>query len=237
MPPKPSQKEATRATILRAAAGLFRRDGYHATGVDAVMAAAGLTAGGFYAHFRSKADLLANVLASGKDLPMWRGLETSGLAGADWLRAMIDGYLSATHRDGPAEGCLLPALAAEVGRGDPATRAAFEANVRGIAGRVGRELRAAGAAAAPAAAPAVDVSDEPSEAADAPDAALVWVAIGVGAQVLARGVGDEALSNRILAAARDHLESAFVAPAVVAVPSRTRGARPRTSKGRSRKRG
>ncbi|MGD0042295.1 MAG: helix-turn-helix domain-containing protein, partial [Isosphaeraceae bacterium] len=47
-------REQTRAKILRAACRVFRRQGYHAAGVDKVMEEAGLTAGGFYAHFASK---------------------------------------------------------------------------------------------------------------------------------------------------------------------------------------
>ena len=56
------QKEKTHERILAAAADLFRRNGFAATGVDAVMANAGLTAGGFYSHFRSKEDLLSKVI-------------------------------------------------------------------------------------------------------------------------------------------------------------------------------
>ena len=56
------QKEKTRSRIVRAAGKVFRRQGYHAAGVDKVMAEAGLTAGGFYAHFDSKQALLAEAI-------------------------------------------------------------------------------------------------------------------------------------------------------------------------------
>ena len=63
MPLSAEHKERTRARILAAAGRVFRRQGYAATAVDAVMAEAGLTPGGFYAHFPSKEALFAEVLA------------------------------------------------------------------------------------------------------------------------------------------------------------------------------
>lgn len=79
-------KERTRARIVRAAARVFRREGYHAAGLDKVMEEAGLTAGGFYAHFGSKEALLAEVLrpaAAGAGVPLDKELEgTAGRAGS-----------------------------------------------------------------------------------------------------------------------------------------------------------
>jgi len=62
MPLSKGHKEKTRTTILTAAADLFREHGFDGVGIDDIMAKAGLTRGGFYAHFKSKADLFANVL-------------------------------------------------------------------------------------------------------------------------------------------------------------------------------
>ncbi|MDB5295376.1 MAG: yxaF [Phycisphaerales bacterium] len=205
------RKEQTREAILRAASTLFRRDGYHATGVDKVMAAVGLTAGGFYAHFRSKSDLLAAVLGrGGRDVPMFAAADAAGLDGVDWVRTLADQYLSPAHRDGPATGCLIPALGPEVGRADPAARAAFEAALRGLVRRVVDGL-------------AVADSDRASSN------ALAIIAMAVGAQVLARGVADEALSDQILAAARGHLETLIGPghPTRDAPPPGRQGQRPR----------
>ncbi len=108
----PDHKEKTRARILESAATAFRRQGYHATGVDKVMEQAGLTAGGFYAHFPSKDALLAEALehyaahASGK---LEVGLEDA--SELERARAIVDRYLTASHRGHPERGCPIPSLA------------------------------------------------------------------------------------------------------------------------------
>jgi len=168
-------KTRTRTRILETAARLFRRKGYTATGVDAVMAAAGLTAGGFYAHFRSKQAMLAEAL----DLAFQQSIDRarSRLAsshGADWIRGFITFYLSKEHRDAPERGCPMPALASEVARLNPACRAVFEK-------RLQERLAAIEAhAGAPA------------------RSAIPGVALSVGALVLARAVSNRDLSDRIL---------------------------------------
>src|SRR3954453_16208649 len=97
------QKQATRQRILEAAGRRFKEDGIDGAGVAAVMADAGLTNGAFYAQFKSKEDLVANVLAD--QLRAQResfGVGPSGRAG---LETFIRGYLSPEHRDECAEGC------------------------------------------------------------------------------------------------------------------------------------
>src|SRR5215831_14851129 len=113
----PDHKRRTGERIRAAAAALFRKRGYAATGVDAVMASANLTAGAFYAHFPSKESLLAAALdaafcQSGSHWPARLG----GLRGRAWMRAFASFFLSREHRDAPEGGCPMPALAAEVGR-------------------------------------------------------------------------------------------------------------------------
>src|SRR3954466_10350039 len=105
-------KQATRQRILEAAGRRFKRDGIDGAGLATVMADAGLTNGAFYAHFSSKEDLVANVLA--KQLRAQRrslDAEPSDRAG---LEPFVRSYLSAEHRDQLAEGCPSAAMLDEI---------------------------------------------------------------------------------------------------------------------------
>ena len=108
----------TRERILDAASQAFRETGFAATGIDAVMARAGLTHGGFYAHFTSKADLLqATISATAENLARNQVFaQVAHLRGRELLTASIDTYLSRWHRDHPELGCSLPTLGAELPR-------------------------------------------------------------------------------------------------------------------------
>lgn len=177
-------KEATRGRIIQAAARSFRSRGYRAAGVDHVMDAAGLTAGGFYAHFKSKQALLAETL--GLSLAQARAQLFSGLddlEGADWLRAVVGRYLSRSHRDHPDSGCSLPALAGEIAREGRAPRTALQDYLQQLVADL-----------APRAPKAPGLESE--------DRVLATVALLSGALMLARAVPDEQLSDRILRAAR-----------------------------------
>src|SRR4029079_9741489 len=93
-----------------------------------------LTAGGLYAHFSSKQALLAEMLAvtlGQTREQLLAGLE--GLDGPEWLRAVVGRYLSRSHRDRPAAGCALPALAADVARAGAAPRRALQAYLQQLA--------------------------------------------------------------------------------------------------------
>src|SRR3954469_5147663 len=116
-------KQATRQRILEAAGRRFKRDGIDGAGVAAVMSDAGLTNGAFYAHFNSKEDLVANVLAD--QLRAQRQdfeAEPSGRAG---LEAFIRAYLSPQHRDQYADGCPSAALLDEIARRPADTKQVF----------------------------------------------------------------------------------------------------------------
>jgi TetR/AcrR family transcriptional repressor of nem operon len=121
------QKEETRQRILRVAAKMFRESGYDGIGVDGIMKEAGLTAGGFYAHFASKEALFAEAMSSalepGRRLPARTG---AAPAGADALDVLVRGYLSRSHRDSVGEGCPLPALTPDIARKSDATRESYE---------------------------------------------------------------------------------------------------------------
>ena len=178
-----SHRKQTRERILGAAADLFRRDGIDATGVDAVMAAAGLTAGGFYSHFRSKEALVAEAVdaAAARARERWYG-QVDHLTGRAWAKALIALYLSESHRDDRSQGCILPGLSVDVSRSSRPTRRHFEARLRGLLAHF--EARLEGAL--------------PAERADIVGA----VALSVGGIVLSRAVLDRALSAEILAASR-----------------------------------
>ncbi|MCG8403771.1 MAG: TetR/AcrR family transcriptional regulator [Phycisphaerales bacterium] len=122
----PQHKEETRERILRAAARQFRERGFAETGVASVMKEAELTHGGFYAHFQSKDDLIAEVIHSGFDQVSDRfESRFDHLSGIDWLRVWVERYLSDSHRDKTGEGCPFPALAPEIARSGPVARTAF----------------------------------------------------------------------------------------------------------------
>lgn len=113
-----AQAQANRAHIVETASSLFRQRGYDGVGVAELMAAAGFTHGGFYKHFGSKADLMAEAAACGLSQNA-SGTEGGGVA--DYLRQ----YLSREHRDNPASGCTLAALASDAARQPDAVKAVF----------------------------------------------------------------------------------------------------------------
>src|SRR2546428_5812587 len=92
-----AQAQANRARIVETASTLFRERGYDGVGVADLMAAAGFTHGGFYKHFRSKADLMAEAAASGFSQSI------ANLAGIDGA-VFVKGYLSRKHRDALGHG-------------------------------------------------------------------------------------------------------------------------------------
>jgi TetR/AcrR family transcriptional regulator, transcriptional repressor for nem operon len=109
------QKEQTRALILGSASRLLRERGIGGANVADVMKGAGLTVGGFYAHFGSKKALVDETLRNA--LRETRAKLRSGLEGKsplERIEAVLARYLSAAHRDEPSEGCPLPAVASEI---------------------------------------------------------------------------------------------------------------------------
>lgn len=115
---KKIQRLESKARILNVASRLFKKNGYSATGIDQIMDEAGLTAGGFYAHFRSKTDLLEQTIEHSMKHSrqlLTRGLEQ--LSSAEKNKVIMDRYVSISHRDLPEKGCILPALASEIYRG------------------------------------------------------------------------------------------------------------------------
>ena len=134
MPLSKQHKAQTRNTIVGSAGRVFRRKGYHAAGIDTLMGEAGLTRGGFYAHFASKSELFAAVMAG--DYWLTRALtardaETPELWRAQTL-ALLSDYLNPAHMDEVARGCNFAALTADASRGDAAVREAYRLAFDGL---------------------------------------------------------------------------------------------------------
>ena len=92
-----AHKQATRHRILETAGRLFKQHGIDGTGIATLMAEAGLTNGAFYAHFRSKDELVAAVIA--EELRAQADAFTCLAPGAEGMAALVRSYLSARHRD------------------------------------------------------------------------------------------------------------------------------------------
>src|SRR5437773_5466359 len=107
----PTRKEATHERIVEAAARAIRRSGYDGTGVADIMKEAGLTHGGFYAHFDSREDMLAEAAdhAGAEAVAMATSVAASAPTG-DALHAMLRSYLSKEHIEGRESGCPIAAL-------------------------------------------------------------------------------------------------------------------------------
>ena len=172
------QKQATRQRILEAAGRRFKQDGIDGAGVAAVMSDAGLTNGAFYAHFKSKEDLVANVLAD-QLRTQRQGFDglPSDRAG---LEAMVRLYLSPQHRDQCADGCPSAALLDEIARRPAATRQVFTDELMGVIEDIASRL-------------------DPTDAEAARTDALTVFGLMVGTLQLARALTDRDLSDQLLA--------------------------------------
>jgi TetR/AcrR family transcriptional regulator, transcriptional repressor for nem operon len=116
-------KQATRRRIIETAGRRLKRDGIDGSGVATLMADAGLTNGAFYAHFASKEDLVAAAVAG--QLREQRESLSAVAPGRAGVEQYVRAYLSAGHRDNPADGCPSAALLDEIGRCADATRRAY----------------------------------------------------------------------------------------------------------------
>ena len=118
-------KQGTRERLLATTGALVKKKGFSATGVDGLMAAAGLTSGAFYSHFRSKSELLEAIIAN----ELKRSGELFSNKSLEQTLTAIEGYLSQAHIAHPGSGCAVPALAAEIARADEATQQVFEQGI------------------------------------------------------------------------------------------------------------
>ena len=180
---------ASRERIIDAASALFRAKGFDGIGVADIMKAADLTHGGFYGHFASKDDLVAQA-----------SQRSMARAGANWERvvaaapdkpyaALLDHYLTPRHRDDPGHGCAFAALSNDAGRCGTGVRKAFAEGLAPLLAIITNAL------------PGFSKTSRRRKA-------VAAMAALVGALTLARAVEDEALSNEILDAVRHELRDA-----------------------------
>jgi len=181
-----------RRAVLEASSRLFRERGFKGVSVADLMGAAGLTHGGFYGHFDSKEALAAEAcaLAFGEGVDKWQRRVAGKPDAAAQRRAIIDGYLTPQSRNDPGRSCPTAALVNDVAREarDSPVRAAYRAGTESLL-----EILTA--------------TQQTGDAALDRRQALADLATMVGAIVMSRATGGNALSDEILAAARDRLDS------------------------------
>ena len=175
------QKAENHGKILAIAARRFRELGLDGLGVVALMKEAGLTHGGFYSHFASRDDLVAQVLGFAFQEDAERLARAMGRRDGPILARFLDIYLSQAHRDAPGMGCTLAAVAGEASRKDAVVRALFDRRI----GTFSRELaKTAGL-------------EQPK--------IMMVLSAAVGALALSRAVSDKTLSSAILSATKEEL--------------------------------
>jgi TetR/AcrR family transcriptional regulator, transcriptional repressor for nem operon len=184
-----NHKDRTRARVLAEAAAAIRSKGIERAGVAEVMAGAGLTHGGFYAHFASKDDLLAHAVTYMFDAAhAWLLDHTEGRAPADAVANYIDAYLAPSFRDDRAHGCPIAGLSGDLLNMPDLARARFADGTQRLVAALASLLKKSGAKNADA---------------------LAWSAIAemAGALALSRVVSDADRSNRILRNSRAMLKA------------------------------
>jgi AcrR family transcriptional regulator len=174
--------EAVHERIVRAAASALRRHGISGIGIPALMKEAGLTHGGFYAHFKNRDALVAEAIRSAAS-DTSKGALADGKTLAESLRL----YLSMGHMEEVEQGCVVATLAAESTRQSKPVRRTFAEVTRLLIRLVDAKLHP---------------DDRARAGADPSEDALRVTATMVGAIILARAVDDAPLAERILRAAR-----------------------------------
>ncbi|MGW1423134.1 TetR/AcrR family transcriptional regulator [Bradyrhizobium manausense] len=192
-------KQETHDRIVKKASVRLREKGAHGIGVADLMKEAGLTHGGFYAHFDSREALVIEAFAYAMDRSMEHWRKLTGEAAPDKRLALIaESYLSSLHRDNPGHGCSIPALGAEIARESPKTRKAF-------AGKLDEMVEMM-----------TDfIPNLPRKAAR--KQAIATLATMAGTMLLARIAGSSELSDEVLKAGKDSaLDGARREPKVTA---------------------
>jgi len=196
-------KLETHARIVKRASVRLREKGAHGIGVADLMKDAGLTHGGFYAHFDSREALVIEAFAYAMDRSNahWRKLVEQTPPDKRFA-AIVDSYLTTIHRDDPGHGCAVPTLGAEIARESPKTRKVFAARMERMVDLLAEQI-----------------PDLPPKAAR--KRATAAVATMIGSLVLSRIAGNGEFSDEILAAGREAILGRPMPPKRVAKKSRT----------------
>jgi len=178
-------KLETHARIVKRASVKLREKGAHGIGVADLMKEAGLTHGGFYAHFDSREALVIEAFAHAMDrsTERWRKIAEQ-TPPEQRMAAIVDAYLTPTHRDDPGHGCAIPTLGAEIARESHKTRKAFAAKLEEMIDAL-----------------AAQIPDLPRKAARRQATALI--ATMMGTLVMARVAGNGEFSEEILSSGRE----------------------------------
>jgi TetR/AcrR family transcriptional repressor of nem operon len=178
-------KQETHARIVKKASIRLREKGAHGIGVADLMKEAGLTHGGFYAHFDSREALVIEAFGYAMDRSTERWRKVAETTPPDKrLATIVDSYLTAVHRDDPGHGCAVPTLGAEIARESPKTRRAFAAKLDQMIDMM-----------------ADQISDVPRKTAR--KQAIAALTTMMGTLVLARIAGSGEFSDEILGAGRE----------------------------------
>jgi TetR/AcrR family transcriptional repressor of nem operon len=178
-------KQETHERIVKKASVRLREKGAHGIGVADLMKEAGLTHGGFYAHFDSREALVVEAFAYAMDRSTERWRKVAEQTPPDKrLATIVENYLTPVHRDDPGNGCAVPALGAEIARESPKTRKAFAAKLEQMIDMM-----------------ADQVPDVPPKAAR--KQAMATLATMIGTLVLSRIAGTGEFSGEILGAGRE----------------------------------
>lgn len=182
------QMERNREEIIQVSSQLFRERGLNGVSVNDLMAAAGLTHGGFYGHFSSKDELAAIASRKAFDDSASRWQEIKAKSHHDDFRTLVEAYLSPAHRDGARDGCPITALASDVAReeGDKPVHDVYLNGVKAMLERL------------------ESISDK-QDAEQRRQHVLVQFALLSGALTLARATAGDALSDEFLLAAKKAL--------------------------------
>jgi TetR/AcrR family transcriptional regulator, transcriptional repressor for nem operon len=185
-------KQETHERIVKRAAVRLREKGAHGVGVADLMKEAGLTHGGFYAHFDSREALVIEAMGHIMDrsTERWRKLGEQAPP-EKRLATIVDSYLTAAHRDEPGHGCAVPTLGAEIARESPKTRKAFAVKLEQMIDML-----------------ASLIPDLPPKAAR--KQAMAAIGTMMGTLVMARIAGSGEFSDEILAAGREAILNRMV---------------------------
>jgi TetR/AcrR family transcriptional regulator, transcriptional repressor for nem operon len=178
-------KLETHARIVKKASVRLREKGAHGIGVADLMKEAGLTHGGFYAHFDSREALVIEAFGYAMDrgIERWRKV-TAQIPPDKRLSTIVEAYLTPTHRDDPGHGCAVPTLGAEIARESPKTRRAFAAKLEQMIDMMAEQI--------PGVAPKA-----------ARKQAMAALATMMGAIVMSRIAGSGEFSDEILSTGRE----------------------------------